>query len=555
MKSISFAILVETVALASLTFQCTKLDSPNDQFGSVVATGGTGNAGGNDGGSDASASCHDPLGLNGLGCYSCAPTDISGLESACTTASCTLFDNQHRLTRLLPNGQLPALPARSTATGGLSSTGGTSGISTTPASGGTDSADAGTATSPSTGGSSAGGATSSVLRCDSLSTQGTVVYVTGSSAAKPFLQQIAQQLTSVGVYLVYTSTGSCIGVDAILNGTPMTTGPAPAPAANAVYWDSNSSTGVNCMLPDSGIAADMGISDVFAQTCPGFELASLESKQVREAHGPIQTMAFVVPTNSPYSEISAQAAFFAFGFGADGGVLDAASMPIWNDEAYLFQRSASSGTQAMIAASIGVPADQWKGKSHKSSDDVAADIQLAGATQESANKAVGILAADYIDSKNLRAQIRILSYQDTNQPCAFSPDSSGNSHDKRNVRDGHYPIWSPLHILYKVDASQNPVNPANRQQVSDIIGYLSGSKVLPNGIKLLDVYAQSGLIPECAMHVTRQQDGGNMFPFAPPNPCSCVFEFKATGSSTCKTCAVQGDCAASETCSLGYCEK
>jgi hypothetical protein len=394
-----------------------------------------------------------------------------------------------------------------------------------------------------------------VPRCDSLSAQGTIVYVTGSSAAKPFLQQIAQQLVSVGVYLVYTSTGSCVGVDAILNGTPMTTGPAPAPATSAVFWDSNSSTGISCLLPDGGVPADMGISDVFAQTCPGFDLANLQSKQVGEAHGPIQTMAFVVPANSPYSEISAQAAYFVFGFGAQGGVLDASSTPIWDDEGYLFQRSATSGTQAMLAAAIGVPPDQWKGKSHKSSDDVASDIQLAGAMQDSANKSVGILAADYIDSKNLRAQIRILAYQDTNQACSFFPDSTGNSHDKRNVRDGHYPIWSPLHVLYKVDASQNPVNPSNRQQISDIIGYLSGSKALPNGIKLIDVYAQSGLIPECAMHVTRQQDGGNVYPFAPVNPCSCLFESKATGSTTCKVCAVQGDCAAGETCSLGYCEK
>jgi hypothetical protein len=88
----------------------------------------------------------------------------------------------------------------------------------------------------------------------------------------------------------------------------------------------------------------------------------------------------------------------------------------------------------------------------------------------------------------------------------------------------------------------------------DIVGYLSGTKLLPNGVKLLDVYAQSGLVPECAMRVTRMSDGGDVTPLVPPNPCSCVFEAKATGSTDCKPCAVQGDCDGGETCSQGYCE-
>ena len=204
--------------------------------------------------------------------------------------------------------------------------------------------------------------------CASLAAESTLVYVSGSSAAKPFLQQIAQQLAGSGVYLVYTSTGSCIGVDAVVNGTPMTSGAAPAPAASATYWENSASTGKACDLPAGGVAADIGISDVFAATCPGFELTDLDAQNIRDAHGPIQTMTFAVPTNSPYSELSAQAAYFVFGFGATGGVFDPKNdTPIWNDESYLLVRSASSGTQAMLASAIGVPPGRWKGKSHKSS--------------------------------------------------------------------------------------------------------------------------------------------------------------------------------------------
>ncbi len=208
----------------------------------------------------------------------------------------------------------------------------------------------------------------------------------------------------------------------------------------------------------------------------------------------------------------------------------------------------------MLAAAIGVPAAVWHGKPHKTSDDVAADLRAAGQNQATANLALGILAADYIESNNLRAQVRVLAFQDSSQTCAMFPDSTGSAHDKRNVRDGHYPVWGPLHLLLKVDQFGNPINAANRSAVADIVGYLSGTKVLPNGVQLIDVYAQSGLIPECAMHVTRSKDGGNILPYEPASPCSCVFEAKATGATSCTPCKVQGDCASSQTCSQGYCE-
>jgi hypothetical protein len=582
------------IALASAVIaSCTRLEDPNDTFGAPDAggTGGTsgaspdggqraasrdagadghsqgstgvhpdGAASGSGRGSDASAAdasgvggtsgaggattvsggvssdaggadagCIDPSGFHGLGCYRCSPTDVVTLEAACTTATCTPFAGMARLTKLGVSGELPPLPAPSSGTGGAASTGGAT---------------------------STGGAAGTGLACADLASRGQVVYVTGSSASKPFLQQIAQQVAGQNVFLVFTSTGSCVGVDAIVNGTPMTTGPSPAPALSATYWDGSSSPGVACDLPAGGVAADLGISDVFAQSCTGFELVSLDALQIRDSHGPIQTMTFVVPTSSPFTEISVQAAYFVFGFGAAGGVLSGdGATPIWNDEAYLFKRSATSGTQAMLAAAIGVPAPLWKGKASKTSDEVAASIQGAGGSLDTAAKAIGILAADYIDTRNLRAQVRVLALQDTEQPCAVYPDSSATARDKRNVRDGHYPVWGPLHLLHRVDQLGNPLNPATRQAVGDIVGYLSGTKALPNGVKLIDVYAQSGLVPECAMRVTRTKDGGNILPKVPDVPCACLFESKATGATACTPCVVQGDCGAGETCSLGYCEK
>jgi len=516
-----------------------------DDDGGAGEGGDTGSGGTSTTGGAGGAGCVDETGFDGLGCYTCEPTDIVTLEQACTDALCKRFDNPLRLALLEDDGGLPELPA-------VSSTGGTGGSSGAGGLSGSGGAAAGN------GGGVAGGAGSSGtgFACADLAASGTIVYVTGSTAVKPFLQQIAQQLAVGGVYVVYTSTGSCVGVDAVVNATPMKTGPAPAPAASAIYWENSSSSGKACDLPPEGVTADIGISDVFVTSCPGFELTNLDAQDIRDAHGPIQTMTFAVPTSSPHSEISAQAAYFVFGFGAASGIrsIDGAEA-IWDDEGLILQRSASSGTQAMIAAAIGVPPGRFKGKLHKTSDDVLADLQSAAGVAETAKKAIGILAADYVDTRNLRAQIRMLGYQDTHQPCAVFPDSTSTARDKRNVRDGHYAIWGPLHLLYRTDQVGNPLNETNRQQVTDILGYLAGTKPLPNGIRLLDVYAQSGVVPECAMQVTRTADGGNITPYRPPSPCSCVFELKATGATDCTPCTVQGDCGEGESCSQGYCEK
>lgn len=501
--------------------------------GMLPAMASEGGTSGADGASEAAGAggapdCVDEAGFEGRGCYSCEPYDGRTLQDACTDATCVWFDNEARLPRVV-DGALPELPTLATPNAG--------------GSGG--------------GGSSAGGAGGSSgtsggvgVSCQALTEAGNVIYVTGSSAVKPFLGTIAAQLASQKIFIVYTSVGSCVGVDAMVNGTPLRTGAAPLPAS-AAYWDPSEKA---CDLPVEGVGADLGISDVFAASCPDFELVNLESLKIRDAHGPIQTMTFAVPANSRYREISQQAAYLVFGFGKDGNVLDpAGDRAIWADETKILQRSATSGTQAMLAAAIGVPPAQWKGKTHKTSDDVATALRAAVASQEDADASIGILSADTIDSKNLRAELRMLAYQDSHQSCAFSPDSTAKSNDKRNVRDGHYPIWGPLHLLYKINAAGEPLNSGIRAQLLDIVGYLSGSKPLPNNLSLIDVYAKSGLVPECAMRVTRTADGGPITPARPASPCSCLFD-EALGGKKCASCKVQGDCSAGQTCSRGYCE-
>jgi hypothetical protein len=245
-------------------------------------------------------------------------------------------------------------------------------------------------------------------------------------------------------------------------------------------------------------------------------------------------MNFVVPQNSPERTISNAAAYLVYGFGGT-------QYPVapWTDIAEIFQRNASSGTQAMISAVIGVGRDRWFGQINGSSTNMRDSLVAAGrAGGTIASHAIGILSSDFTDP--MRSTIRQLGFQDQGQRCAFWPDSSSTATDKRNVRDGHYPIAGPLHMLTRVDTSGVPLS-ANAYRLLNVI---SGAQTL-TGLDIIDTYAQHGIIPQCAMRVTRAIDGDDIQPFAPPVSCGCYFEERATGlmpTPGCTQCDRSTDC-------------
>ncbi len=376
--------------------------------------------------------------------------------------------------------------------------------------------------------------------CQSFSN---AVVIAGSTAVKPLLAEMAKVLvvpqssmdtTSQGpVTILYAGAGSCVGVDAILNGTKLT-------ATSLSYWDSQGSE-QTCSLGASagGAVADIGISDVFPETCA--PLPNGLPSNVQDFQGPVQSMTFVVPHSSTQDAISAEAAYYVFGFGADSGV------DPWTDESFLFRRNAQSGTQRMIAAAIGVDAAIWKGAGTASSSDLRQQVIAAG--NGHAEAALGILAADEADEN--RATLDVLAYQHYGQTCAYYPDRDASSNEKQNVRDGHYLIWGPTHLLTTVDGNRHPSNPV----ASSIIGYLVGTKVPPVGLDLIYLDAQRHVIPQCAMRVSRSQEIGPLTPYAPADPCGCYYEKVANGTTDCKACDSDKDCSgASALCRYHYCE-
>jgi hypothetical protein len=363
------------------------------------------------------------------------------------------------------------------------------------------------------------------------------LFVTGSSAVKTLVAEIAKVLVSAPggsgpVTLLYAGVGSCVGVAAILNGTPLS-------VTTLSYWDDQGLEQTCSLDPLAGVVTDIGVSDVFASVC--FELPNGLPSNVIDFLGPVQTMTFVVPRASTQRSISAEAAYYAFGFGAESGAEP------WTDETFLFQRNDQSGTQRMIGRAIRLDAGSWRGVSTASSGDLRQKVIAAGNINPEAT--LGILAADEADDN--RATLKVLAYQHFEQACGFFPDRDATSHEKQNVRDGHYAIWGPLHLLTTVDGNGRPTNAL----AADVISYIVGTKPAPAGLDLIYLEAQRHVVPQCAMRVTRTQEIGPIVPYMPISPCGCYYEQVTNGSTSCMPCNEDSDCAAlGVVCSYHFCE-
>jgi ABC-type phosphate transport system substrate-binding protein len=375
------------------------------------------------------------------------------------------------------------------------------------------------------------------------------LYVTGSSAVEPFLKELAARLSTVTV--VYQKPGSCVGVNAVntatpadLTGTAFTYSVDPSDATKVVT--------TSCDVP-AGVKPDIGVSDVFATTCIG--VTSLSS-DVGDYYGPNQIMTFVVPGASSQTVISSDAAYLLWGFGIGGEVA-----PWTVDENLLFRRSEASGTQSMLSAAINafntqtLPANKWKGigadpttmKAFGSGDVLA---KVAGSTNPEAT--IGILATDVADKNRAGMNpVKILAYQHSQQLAGYWPDSKPTALDKINVRDGHYPVWGPLHFFAKKDSTGKPVNAAAKT----FIGYFTGEVATPAGVDLVALESKTFDVPQCAMYVTRSSELGDYSDYNPTDPCHCAFEKAATGTTSCKACTSDTECGdATKKCSHGYCE-
>jgi hypothetical protein len=446
--------------------------------------------------------CWDASGFEGRGCYrtdgGCKLTKDQ-VPNACTTSPCIPFDNQERLGLSSPE-ELPDVPLGNPAT---------------PA-------------GPGMGGM---GVCPDVNR----------VVVIGSNAILPILSHLSAELATANppLTVLYQRQSSCDGAAAILKDTMV--------AGEFRYWTFKDGAPFEnfCSLPEQ--LADIGTSDVFASTC-GFE----ENTATIDTQGPIQAMIFLTPKISTERAISAEAARLVYGYG--GTYQNFKSAP-WTNDAHMKRRETTSGTQTMIGEFIGVPSSKWSGQTYTSSTAMITSLlEVTDPTDAAAT--IGILDVVNGARSDVRGALRVLAYQAEGQNCAFYPDSEDNKEDKRNVRDGHYTLWGPIHI-YRRKTSGNHVPGVVSALSLQEAPTTDGNDADQNMRRLIEITVNGKLVPSCAMLVQRATEGEDLLPLLPVRSCGCLFDQITTDQTTCRICSKDEDCVSPDAprCNFGFCEQ
>lgn len=362
----------------------------------------------------------------------------------------------------------------------------------------------------------------------------------GGSASVPLLSRLGASLARVSpaappITIVYQSPGACFGITSILDATGIT--------GTASYWDETGAQR-DCALPATGLIPNFAMLGTDARLCEGVDALPAN---VGDFPGPITSWSLIVPQASSQQAISAQAAYFIYGFGPVEG-----QVAPWIDPAHLWGRNATSAALIAIALGARVPPERMASwfpgdRDVRTNGRMVERVVESGAVAPEA--ALGFVSTEVADAN--RATVRTLAFQAWDQACSYWPDSAATAFDKRNVRDGHYELWTAYHFYVPVDGSRTITHAATRQ----LVGYFTGTAEPPSGVSINDIIIDNGNIPECAMQVWRDEDIGPLYSYLPEAPCGCYYDFAATGSSDCTACLAPSDCPSSApVCRFGFCE-
>jgi hypothetical protein len=309
-------------------------------------------------------------------------------------------------------------------------------------------------------------------------------------------------------------------------------------ATEDASWDETKATPA-CLADAGGNVIELGIGATFLSSCK-----SLPAKpnDLTITDGPTQSYGFIVPPGSSQVAITAEEGYFAFGFSQGTGQ----AMP-WVDQNLRFIRGPTASTALTDSAAIGLLATQLKGIVPPNNTSGEILTLVSGST--SAEATIGMMGTEVFDAN--RTAVKLLAFKGFQQRYAYFPDSSSGAFDKKNVRDGHYMPWAPTpYILHADPTTGTPVSD-NARRVRDLV---LGTEVDTDVNGLLQV-VKSGLVPACAMGVSRPFDGGDFSLFTHPAPCECYFEANVpNGKTSCDVCSTTVGCNNGTKCRFGYCE-
>lgn len=384
----------------------------------------------------------------------------------------------------------------------------------------------------------------------------------GTTAVQPVIASFGGRLSQLEppVSLLYLKQDGCTAVTALSSNSNV--------AGSAEFYsmvdgkpkiDTCSLGGLGKVFPDVALA------DVYWETCPesrGAGAPRVRAQAVNgedgapapvDFQGPTQAAVFAVPrVNFSTTHLSLNQVRDVLACGAKGGIFP------FVDRGQIFGYMYNAGDQGMkqmTYACLELGLDKLCRENCDPNYDWNGDIASALLRSIKPDTAIGYLSNEVYDL--YRDHLKSVAIQGPGQEKAFFPDSDATSRDRLMVRDGHYMVQGPLHMVAMAGPDNVPLSVQARrfanwmQQKPE----MPGEATLP--FNIIDVFAETGVVPACAMRVIRYTDGGPFTPYRDPQPCGCYFESQATGVAVpcgCNPCKDKSECGQAQVCSYGFCE-
>jgi ABC-type phosphate transport system substrate-binding protein len=380
------------------------------------------------------------------------------------------------------------------------------------------------------------------------------VFMSGTTAVLPVIRNFGAKLKKVGVTLLWNENSEGCGSVQDLAFPASNFGRTIFSQYDEVVSGVTSKVAISTCLPKTGTRSELVINDTFWASCPAAQGSSANlPATLKEFSGPVQGLVPVVASSYLYySEITSQELQDLYMCGAKGKILtfsNAATIYDYNCQ--------TSGMRELWVRGLGLvngralPGAVGEGCNTNSNAESMVTTYVAPTITP--DTTIGYTSTEFYDEN--RDKVRAFKVRGVNQLKAYLPDADLTSNDKINIREGRYTIQGALKLVAVVDANGVPVSAGAKKIIDWLLDNPLSDPSLTLPFDLNQIYAQHGVVPQCAMRVTKSADEPVFRHYRHPMPCHCSFEMLATGKASpgCTPCTDSSTCGA-KVCSHGYCE-
>jgi hypothetical protein len=388
------------------------------------------------------------------------------------------------------------------------------------------------------------------------------IYLEGTTAVVPVIQHLGAKLRNINVTLLWNANGDgCTSVYHLAWQNSSQVGTVFQYYEEADPNSPNSKIVISTCNGTMGQVPDLAINDTYWTSCALSynDLGTLGTlpPSFKEFVGPVQGLVPIVAGSYLYySDIMVEELQDLYMCGAIGKILTFSNTStiydyncIGSGMRELWVRGLGFANGAVLHGLVGAGCNSTL-------DAESMVSTVASAT--SPDTTIGYTSTEFYDEN--RDIIRALKVRGLNQLNAYLPDTDATSTDKINIREGRYTIQGALKLVAQVDPNEPsgvPVNPGAKKVIDWMQANPVSDPALQLPVDINQIYAQRGVVPQCAMRVTKDSDVAVFRRYRDPMPCHCSFQMLATGKTCipgCTACTDSSTCPTGKICSHGYCE-